>query len=148
MRHFLIAAALCSSVLACSSELAPPSTAQPAAEQPVSRFLPAESDVAGTVFLDRSGDQTKIIFSDDFKVNRGPDLYVILGNSNMPLLNSEAPYYSIKPNSYTILDRLKSPKGTQSYAVPSELKITDYGSVLIWCRRFNATFAWAPIDLG
>jgi hypothetical protein len=108
------------------------------AEQPV---------ITGTLVVKNEGSKTLLVFSDDFKSNpKAPDLQVVLLKSPTPLKMLTPPHYPLKPGSYTQVATLKSYKGAQSYSLPDNVNIKDFGSVLIWCKRVNATQAWAPLN--
>ncbi|MCP9899478.1 DM13 domain-containing protein [Cyanobium sp. Cruz CV13-4-11] len=74
-----------------------------------------------------------------------PDLWVAFSPSATPLAMSKAPAFPLKPGSYTLLSKLKSSKGGQSYVIPASIDLKAQKSVLIWCQKFNATMAWAPL---
>jgi hypothetical protein len=74
-----------------------------------------------------------------------PDLKVIFSPSTTPLASTKAPGFPLKPGSYTILASLKSSSGAQTYTIPDSIDLKAQGSVLIWCKKFNATMAWAPL---
>jgi hypothetical protein len=87
-----------------------------------------------------------LVLSSDFKTNdMAPDLKVIFSPSTTPLASTKAPAFPLKPGSYTILAPLKSSSGAQSYVIPASIDLSKQGSVLIWCQKFNATMAWAPL---
>ncbi len=75
-----------------------------------------------------------LVFSDNFKVTNGPDLFVYLSPnlSNEPL------------GEFASLGKLKSNTGEQAYNLPSNY--SDYKTVVIWCRAFTTTFATAELN--
>ena len=109
-------------------------------------FQMAEAPVAGSFSIKKDGGRQVLSLSSDFKTNdQAPDLKVILSPSKTPLASTKAPGFPLKPGSYTILASLKSSKGAQSYEIPASIDLKAQGSVLIWCKQFNATMAWAPL---
>ena len=90
-------------------------------------FQMAEAPVAGSFSIKKEGGRQVLSLSSDFKTN------------------DQAPGFPLKPGSYTILASLKSSKGAQSYEIPASIDLKAQGSVLIWCKQFNATMAWAPL---
>ena len=40
---------------------------------------------------------------------------------------------------------LKGNKGNQNYALPSDIDISRYKSVVIWCRAFNIVFGYGTL---
>jgi hypothetical protein len=109
-------------------------------------FLKAEAPVSGSFMIKKEGGKQMLVLSSDFKTNdMAPDLKVIFSPSATPLASTKAPGFPLKPGSYTILAPLKSSSGAQSYVIPASIDLSKQGSVLIWCKKFNATMAWAPL---
>jgi hypothetical protein len=109
-------------------------------------FRKAEAPVSGSFTIKKEGGQQLLVLSSDFKTNdMAPDLKVIFSPSATPLASTKAPGYPLKAGSYTILAPLKSASGAQSYVIPASIDLSKQGSVLIWCKKFNATMAWAPL---
>ncbi|MFD5831476.1 DM13 domain-containing protein [Lentzea sp. NPDC060358] len=70
----------------------------------------------------------------------GPDLYVYL-----------SPHASSSPEKtfgdrFTSLGKLKGNRGDQVYEIPSGVDVSSIRSVVIWCQRFSAGFAVAPLE--
>lgn len=106
----------------------------------------AEAPVSGSFTVKSEGGQQVLSFSSDFRTNAmAPDLKVIVSPSTTPLAASKPPSYPLKPGSYTVLAPLKSASGAQRYVIPASVKLSQQGSLLIWCQKFNATMAWAPL---
>ncbi len=109
-------------------------------------FRKAEAPVSGGFSISEQGGKTVLTLSGDFKTNdMAPDLKVIFSPSATPLAATKAPGFPLKPGSYTVLASLKSSKGAQSYVIPASIDLKAQKSVLIWCQKFNATMAWAPL---
>lgn len=109
-------------------------------------FRMAEAPVSGGFMITQQGGKTVLTLSGDFKTNdMAPDLWVAFSPSATPLAMSKPPAFALKPGSYTLLSKLKSSKGAQSYVIPASLDLKAQKSVLIWCQKFNATMAWAPL---
>ncbi|WP_255092790.1 DM13 domain-containing protein [Synechococcus sp. J7-Johnson] len=109
-------------------------------------FRKAEAPVSGSFMVKKEGGKQMLVLSSDFKTNdMAPDLKVIFSPSATPLVSTKAPGYPLKAGSYTILASLKSASGAQSYVIPASIDLSKQGSVLIWCKKFNATMAWAPL---
>jgi len=118
----------------------------PAGKMAKHSFRMAEAPVSGSFMIKKEGGKQMLVFSNDFKTNeKAPDLKVIFSPSATPLAMTKAPGYPLKPGTFTILAPLKSPTGPQSYVIPASIDLSRQGSVLIWCKKFNATMAWAPI---
>ena len=109
-------------------------------------FRKAEAPVSGGFSITKQGGQTVLTLSGDFKTSdMAPDLWVAFSPSATPLAMSKAPAFPLKHGSYTLLSKLKSSKGAQSYVIPASIDLKTQKSVLIWCQKFNATLAWAPL---
>ena len=109
-------------------------------------FRQAEAPVSGGFSIHKEGGRTVLTLSSDFKTNdMAPDLKVAFSPSATPLAMSKPPAYPLKAGSYTVLAKLKSSQGAQSYVIPASIDLKAQNSVLIWCEKFNATMAWAPL---
>jgi hypothetical protein len=109
-------------------------------------FRQAEAPVSGGFKIRTEGGKRILELSSDFRTNdMAPDLKIVFSPSATPLAMSKPPAYPLKPGSYTILAPLKSSSGAQSYTIPTSIDLSRQGSVLIWCQKFNATMAWAPL---
>ena len=110
------------------------------------RFRKAEAPVSGDFVIHKEMGKTVLTLSKDFSTKaEAPDLKVIFSRYATPLAMSQPPAYPLKEGSYTILAPLKSASGSQSYVIPASLDLKAQKSVLIWCQKFNATMAWAPL---
>ncbi|PWK88798.1 electron transfer DM13 [Lentzea atacamensis] len=70
----------------------------------------------------------------------GPDLYVYL--SPHPSSSSEKTF----GEGFTSLGKLKGNRGDQVYEIPAGVDVSAIRSVVIWCKRFSAGFAVAPLE--
>ncbi|AFY30944.1 DM13 domain-containing protein [Calothrix sp. PCC 7507] len=102
-------------------------------------FKAGEHPIRGKVSITNKKGKRYLEFDRNFKTSDGPDVYVILYRSHTP------PTYGIKEKDYVSLSRLQKTSGTQSYVLPENVKLGDFKSVAIWCRKFNATFGYASL---
>jgi hypothetical protein len=70
----------------------------------------------------------------------GPDLYVYL--SPHASGSSEKTF----GQGFTSLGKLKGNRGDQVYEIPAGVDVSAIRSVVIWCQRFSAGFAVAPLE--
>lgn len=70
----------------------------------------------------------------------GPDLYVYL--SPHASESSEKTF----GQGFTSLGKLKGNRGDQVYEIPAGVDVSAIRSVVIWCQRFSAGFAVAPLE--
>lgn len=73
-----------------------------------------------------------------FETGNGPQVEVLLHRDAVP--------ESYDSDNYISLGEIKSFQGEQWYEIPEELDINSFKSVSIWCREFNVTFGYAPIQ--
>lgn len=102
-------------------------------------FKAAEHPTKGTVRVVNEQGKQYLEFDKSFKTDSGPDLFVILHRS------ATVPVSGVKEQDYVSLARLQKTSGAQRYLVPNNVKLADFKSVAIWCRKFNATFGYAPL---
>jgi peptide methionine sulfoxide reductase msrA/msrB len=69
---------------------------------------------------------------EDFKTINGPDLFVYLSTD-------------LKATEFINLGELKATEGSINYDVPSEVDLTKYKYVLVWCKKFGVLFNYADI---
>ncbi len=103
-------------------------------------FVNGEHETLGGVRVFTENGMQFIEFDQAFKTDNGPDLYVILTRQRQP------PILGIKEQDYRSLGLLQRISGTQRYAIPADLNLSDFASVAIWCRQFNATFGYAQLN--
>ncbi|MGH8002539.1 MAG: DM13 domain-containing protein [Brasilonema sp.] len=110
------------------------------ATTPTGTFQAGEHPTQGSVSIVTENSKRYVAFDQDFKSEKGPDLYVILYKTDAPPKGGlkKADYYSVAP--------LKKTSGAQRYALPDKVNLANYKSVAIWCRKFNATFGYAPLS--
>lgn len=110
-------------------------------------FVSGEHTTQGTARLVTQGDKSFLELDQAFKTSEmGPDLVVILHRSTNVIGTTNPPAYPLKEGDYVFLAPLQKFGGAQRYAIPATIKLADYNSVAIWCRRFNATFGAAKLS--
>ena len=92
---------------------------------------------AATVF--EQGDERVLRF-EDFTVTNGPALHVILSKHPAPSNRSE-----VGPD-YRDLGSLKGNMGNQNYQIASDIDLSEYRSVVIYCMPFHVVFATATLN--
>ncbi len=100
-------------------------------------FEKSEHPTSGMAQITIQNGKKYLKFDSSFKSDTGPDLFVILHRQNAPK--------SYTQGNYINLGRLKKVSGQQMYSIPSGVDVTKFKSVAIWCRKFNATFGFAPL---
>lgn len=101
-------------------------------------FVAAEHPTQGVANVVTENGQRYLEFDEAFQTDSGPDLFVLLHREDTPQSYAE--------ENYVNLGELQQTSGTQRYAIPAGVDPAEFGSVVIWCRQFNATFGYAPFE--
>jgi Electron transfer DM13 len=110
------------------------------------KFVDGEHPTQGTVRIVMENNQRLLELDQAFTTSTsGPDLVVILHRLADVIGSTKPPAFPIKEGDYVLLAPLKSYSGTQRYLIPANLKLNDFKSAAIWCRKFNATFGSATL---
>jgi hypothetical protein len=95
----------------------------------------------GTVTIVRLPEGQRVLrLGDDFRVTNGPDLYVYLSGSAAPRSSNE-----LHAAGAFEVAQLKGNIGGQNYALPDDLDLSAFRSVVIYCRRFTTVFSTAEL---
>lgn len=109
-------------------------------------FVTGEHPTRGTVRIRQDRGKRVLELDATFQTSSmGPDLVVGLHRSGDVIGTTEPPAHAIDEGEYVILAPLRSFTGAQTYEIPDSVELADYMSVIIWCRRFNATFGAARL---
>jgi hypothetical protein len=93
----------------------------------------------GEVQLVQLGDGSHAIHFVNVTIASGPDLFVYLSNrTSFAGIGSD-------PGDYVDLGRLIATQGNFSFAIANSVNITQYHSMVIWCRAFAVAFTYAPL---
>lgn len=111
------------------------------------KFQSGEHETKGMAHL-LQGDNGRyyIEFDRKFATDKGPDLFVVLHRSSDVLGSSQPPNYPLEKAEYYTVSPLLKVKGKQRYILPGDFNPSQYQSVAIWCRQFNATFGAASLE--
>jgi hypothetical protein len=114
--------------------------ARPALETLASgRFRPLAHDVSGSARLLRLANGDRYLRLEDFSVENGPDLRVLLSPAS-----AHDGDEALRAG-YIDLGALKGNLGNQNYRIPPAAELERFRSAVIWCRRFAVGFATAPL---
>lgn len=96
--------------------------------------------VTGSATAYELPDATRILRLEGFESTNGPDLFVYLtvGDATEP---SDAALAS----EYLDLGVLRGNIGDQNYPIPDEVDLSQFDTVVIWCRRFGTAFGAADL---
>ncbi len=90
-------------------------------------------ETSGNIQTIRAEDGVYLRF-EDFQTTNGPDLFVYLIQPGMETTEGIS------------LGSLKGNTGNQNYLVPEDVELTQYTTVVIWCRAFDATFGTGELN--
>jgi Electron transfer DM13 len=100
-------------------------------------FVASEHPTKGLAEVVMQNGKKYLRLDKNFKSENGPDLFVLLHRQDTPKDYQKTDYVS--------LGRLKKLAGKQLYAIPANVDVTEFKSVVIWCRQFKATFGFATL---
>ncbi|MGJ3252480.1 MAG: DM13 domain-containing protein [Elainellaceae cyanobacterium] len=129
-----------------SSDQASEPSSESSQPLPTGSFVSGEHPTQGAVSIIEENGQRYVEFANDFQTDSGPDLFVILHQSEDVIGSTLPPAHPIEEGDYITLAPLQTVSGSQRYPVPETVNLDDYRSVAIWCRQFNATFGAASIN--
>ena len=78
---------------------------------------------------------------ENLAVTNGPALHVYLSRHEDPDNPGE-----VKDPGFVDLGDLKGNRGNQNYSIPTDVNISDYNSVVIYCQPFEVVFSVAPLQ--
>src|SRR5438128_3602142 len=94
----------------------------------------------GQADIFRLADGKRILRFTNFETSNGPDVRVYLVAAN-DASDSE----TVKKAGFVEVGALKGNIGDQNYELASDLDLSKYRAVTIWCKRFSVNFATAPL---
>jgi hypothetical protein len=104
------------------------------------RFHSVAHETRGVATVYQLPDGKRTLRLTDFQTSNGPDVVVYLVAA--PDANDAETVKNANP---VLLGSLKGNIGDQNYEVPADVDLAKYRAVTIWCRRFSANFATAPL---
>jgi hypothetical protein len=95
---------------------------------------------SGNLRITRAADGTRTVELLDMEIVPGPNLFVYLVEEPDPLFPEDV------TAKFLSLGKLKSLTGDQDYAMPNDVILADWGSVVVWCDTFKTAFAVATME--
>lgn len=95
----------------------------------------------GSASIYQLADGKRTLRLTQFETSNGPDVHVYLTAAEVEKGND-----SIKQAGFIDLGSLKGNKGEQNYDIPTEIDLSKFRNVTIWCRRFGVNFATAALS--
>lgn len=93
---------------------------------------------SGTATVYELEDGSRVLRFEDFEVTNGPDLHVLLVPDGAPSDRDDL-------TGYVDLGSLKGNVGNQNYEIPTDVDISEFGSIVIYCEPFHVLFASASL---
>src|SRR5215831_8269828 len=95
---------------------------------------------AGTATIYRMGDGTRVLRFTSFSTSNGPDVHVY-----MVAADDARDAATVEKAGFIDLGVIKGNIGNQNYTLGSDLDLTRYRAVSIWCKRFSVNFGAAAL---
>lgn len=113
----------------------PSSSSEDLATVAVGTFIDADSfhRTSGNATVIRTNNGSQILRLGNFRTTNGPDLFVYIATDTTG-------------NDIVDLGQLKGNLGDQNYPIPSNVDLSRYRYVLIWCRSFAVLFGSAQLS--
>jgi hypothetical protein len=102
------------------------------------RFHSVAHETSGVATVHQLGDGKRLVRFTTFETSNGPDVRVYLVAAKDAMDND-----TVTRAGFVDLGAMKGNKGDQNYEVPTNIDLSQYQSVTIWCRRFGVNFATA-----
>lgn len=107
-------------------------------------FISHEYATAGSARILELPDGSRVLRIEGLDTSDGPDLKVWL--TDQPVIDGAAGWGVFDDGLYVSLGELKGNRGNQNYPIPSDVDLSDYSSVSIWCERFAVSFGAAELN--
>ncbi len=95
---------------------------------------------AGNALLLQSATGSHLMRFTEFEVTNGPDLEVWLVADDAPFSSG-----AVLASEWVALGQLKGNIGDQTYTIPDDVDVSQFGSVVIWCEQFSVLFSVATL---
>jgi len=94
----------------------------------------------GTATIYQMGDGTRVLRLSKFKTSNGPDVHVYMVASD-----DAKDAATVENAGFVDLGVIKGNIGDQNYTLTSDLDLSKYRAVSIWCKRFSVNFGAAAL---
>jgi len=98
---------------------------------------------SGRATIYRTSDGRQYLRLTDFMTSNGPDVHVVLGQTDDANLTKEIVTDHIDS---VELGQLKGNQGDQNYDLPASVDLQKYNAAVIYCERFHAIFGVARLE--
>jgi hypothetical protein len=104
----------------------------------VGEFEPVVHDAQGSARIVKMGDRYVLALSEDFAVDAGPFLVVMLSGHPNPSNSAE-----LHARGALEVGKLKATSGGQMYELPAGTDVSQFASAVIYCKPFSVVFGLA-----
>jgi hypothetical protein len=104
------------------------------------RFYSILHPTEGTATIYQMGDGTRVLRFTSFSTSNGPDVHVY-----MIAADDAKDSATVEKAGFVDLGVIKGNIGDQNYTLGSDLDLTKYRAVSIWCKRFSVNFGAAAL---
>jgi Electron transfer DM13 len=104
------------------------------------RFYSILHPTEGTATIYQMGDGTRVLRFTSFSTSNGPDVHVY-----MVAADDAKDSATVEKAGFVDLGVIKGNIGDQNYTLGSDLDLTKYRAVSIWCKRFSVNFGAAAL---
>ena len=88
--------------------------------------------ISGYFKIEKSNGANYVVLSEDFKTKSAPDLKLFLSKKKVSDITGK----NATKDAF-LVSALKKSKGGQKYKVPSNIKLSDYTSLIIHCEQYG-----------
>jgi hypothetical protein len=106
------------------------------------KFHSVAHPTSGTAAVYQLADGTRVLRFTQFKTSNGPDVHVYLFDAD-DARDTE----SVKRAAFVDLGSIKGNIGDQNYTLGSDVDLSKYRTVSVWCKRFSVNFGAAPLSM-
>jgi len=103
-------------------------------------FHGVHHETKGQASVYRLPNGKRVLRLTEFETSNGPDVRVYLVAAPDATDNT-----TVTHAGFVEIGKLKGNIGDQNYSVPSDVDLSKYRAVTIWCHRFGVNFATAPL---
>lgn len=105
------------------------------------KFYSVAHATSGTAAVYQLADGTRVLRFTDFKTSNGPDVHVYLVAAD-----DASDSASVTKAGFVDLGSIKGNIGDQNYTLGSDVNLSKYRAVSVWCKRFSVNFGTAPLS--
>jgi hypothetical protein len=106
-------------------------------------FHSVAHDTKGVAAVYKLADGKRVLRFSQFETSNGPAVHVYLVAADDASDND-----TVKNAGFVSLGPIKGSKGDQNYDLPTDVDLSKYRAVSVWCERFGVNFGTAPLMMA